>query len=76
LAQIFDPPQYSGASGEGLKGDGHTPSVSGRVFRSPRRGREDENTLSVTKEEVGGAEEEPSVAKEEIRVRKDAVQEN
>jgi hypothetical protein len=76
LAQSFDPFQYSGASGEGLKGDGHTPSVSGRVFRSPRRGREDENTLSVTKEEVGGAEEEPSVVKEEIKVRKDAVQEN
>jgi hypothetical protein len=75
LAQIFDPPQYSGASGEGLKGDGHTQSVSGRVFRSHRRGREDENTMSVTKEE-DGAEEEPSVVKEEIRVRKDAVQEN
>src|SRR5215212_2296462 len=75
LAQIFDPPQYSGASGEGLKGDGHTKSVSGRVFRSPKRGREDESTRSVTKEEVE-AEEEPSVVKEEIRVRKDAVQEN
>jgi hypothetical protein len=75
LAQIFDPPQYSGASGEGLKGDGHTKSVSGRACRSPKRGREDENTRSVTKEEVE-AEEEPSVVKEEIRVRKDAVQEN
>jgi hypothetical protein len=76
LAQIFDPPQFIGASGEGLKGDGHTQSVSGRVSRSPRRrGREDENTMSVTKEE-DGAEEEPSVVKEEIRVRKDAVQEN
>jgi hypothetical protein len=82
-AQIFDPPLAqqvfdmtgpSRGSGEGLTGDGRTRSISGgRVSRSPRRVRGNENTTPVTKEEVG-VEEQPSVVKEEIRVRKDAGQ--
>ena len=71
MAQIFDPPQLSGTSSERQKGDGQ-PYSGRRVSRSYRREREGENTMPVTKEEVG-AEEEPSVVKEEIRVRKDDV---
>lgn len=74
LAQVFDTIRPSRGSGEGLTGDGRTRSISGRrVSRSPRRVRGNENTTPVTKEEVG-AEEQPSVVKEEIRVRKDAGQ--
>jgi hypothetical protein len=75
LAQVFDPPRSSGG-GEGPKGDGHGQPYSGRrVSRSNRRGREGENTMPVTKEEVGAEEKRPAV-KDEIRVRKDAVQDN
>jgi hypothetical protein len=76
LAQIFDPPRSSGGSGEGPKGDGHGQPYSGRrVSRSNRRWREGENTMPVTKEEIGDEEKRPAV-KGEIRVLKDAVQDN
>ena len=76
LAQVFDMTQPSRGSGEGPKGDGHRQPYSGhRVSRSNRRGREGENTMPVTKEE-GGAEEKRPAVKEEIRVRKDAGQDN
>jgi hypothetical protein len=74
LAQVFDMTRPSRGSGEGLTGDGRTQSISGRrIFRNPRRVGGDENMMPATKEEVG-AEKEPSVVKEETRVRKDAVQ--
>jgi hypothetical protein len=76
LVQVFDPPRSSGGTSEGLTGDGRGQPYSGRrVSRSPRRGREGENTMPVTKEEVGAEEKRPAV-KEEIRVRKDDVKDN
>jgi hypothetical protein len=75
LAQIFDPPRSSGGSREGPKGDGQ-PYSGRRVSRSNRRGREGEkNTMPVTKEEVGVEDKRPAV-KDEIRVLKDAKQDN
>jgi hypothetical protein len=77
LAQIFDTPRSSGGSGEGPKGDGLGQPYSGRrVARSNRRGREGEkNTMPVTKEEVGVEDKRPTF-RDEIRVLKDAEQDN
>ena len=76
LLQIFDLPRSADGSGKGLKGDGHVQPYSGcRVSRSNRRGREGESTMPVTKEEVWAEEKRPT-DNEEIRVRKDAGQDN
>ena len=77
LAQIFDTPRSSGGSGEGPKGDGLGQPYSGRrIARSNRRGREGEkNTMPVTKEEVGVEDKRPTF-RDEIRVLKDAEQDN
>jgi hypothetical protein len=77
LAQVFAiarPP--SGDRGEVLKGDGGPRSISTRRFsQSFRQVRGDEKVTPEAKEQIRG-EDEPSVVKGEVRVHKDAIQDD